>query len=225
MNLFSESLKRHISEYYLLYLFEYALVFPLWLNLLPSFVFKHIYTAPFLLYFNLTSLLIVLAGCLKNRRPASRIPDRAILLVAVVLHLAILITLLLAAVSFRDFALPLIFSSAISIWWIVIYFTDSPAASLKNNKDIGRKIIKYYVLCALLLYVPFMLLGKYFKGKINLIAGQDSAEFFKDLNYKQLEKMLDQTMLQYIGTAFLLAAIVTILFLYFFKRVKNELAR
>jgi hypothetical protein len=90
---------------------------------------------------------------------------------------------------------------------------------------IGKKVTKYFILCAVLLYVPSLLLSRYYKHQAAAILAAGSVKESGKLDYLQAEKMLDNKMWQVAGLEFLLVMLILALFLYFYKRERHAIWR
>ena len=217
------SLRRHVFEYYLFYVLAYGLVLPIWLKLAVMFSSKNIDESFSLLFFIMGGLLIPVAGGLKHYRPKLKIIDRALLAAGLLIEVVFLVKLFKPALSHVAVALPLSISLAVSTWWTVVYFLDLSNLDKGRNYLIGKEVLKYFILCALLLYVPSMMLGKYYRHQVDAILAAGSVNVAGGLDSKQIEKMIDEKMWQARGLLSILIIFILILLFYFYRRVKNRI--
>jgi len=217
------SLRRHVLEYYLFYVLAYGLVLPIWLQLAVMFLSKNDDESFPSLFLIMGSILILVAGGLKHYQPKLQIIDRMLLAVGLLIEVVFLVKLFKPALSHVVVALPLSISLAVSTWWTVVYFLDLSNLDKGKNNLIGKEVIKYFILCAVLLYVPSMLLGEYYKHQVDAILAVGSVNVAGGLDYTQIEKMIDEKMWQARGLVSILIISILILLFYFYRRVKNSI--
>lgn len=222
MTTLSESIKRHLSEYYLFYVLAYGLVLPAWFNLLSLLLYKHMSLGLSFLLITIGVTLAFAAGGLRHYQPKLKVVHGALLGVGILLQVVSLAKLFGPALSDIGVALPVAISVAVSLWWIVIYFVDLSDLNREKNKLIGGRVLKYFVLCAVLLYAPSLLLNRYYSKQIKAIFPAGSVHLSGGLDYVQIEKIMDETVWKAKGLISLLTVFILILLFYFYRRAKNS---
>ncbi len=218
---FLKSLKRHVVEHYLFYILAYVLVSPMWLKLIVVFLYKNMNVVPLLFLFNAGALLIFIAAGFKHYRSKLKVFAGILFVAGLLIECIVMAQLFVPAFSQAAIALPLLISSAMSGWWVIIYFLDLSGMDREKSKLLGKQVLKYFILCAVLLYGSSALLSGYYRRQIEAILAADSVNVAGGLDSTQIEIMMDEKMWQVVLLGFLQFIVIIILFFYFYNRVKT----
>jgi hypothetical protein len=213
----SESLKRHMMDYFLFCILSYGLVSAVWIKIAGVYSMTAWALVSLLSGLLLSTMAVLLAAVIQNIHPKMKILGGVLLPFALASQIYFLIKL--APTVLTDYAtgVLVLFSLAASLWSIPVYFTG---LDKEKNKLIGRKIVKYFILSAFLFYVPTLFLGRYYKQQIDKIFAAGSVNVAGGLNSAQIEKMIDATLRQANMIHLLLTLFVVILFFFLYRKVK-----
>ena len=217
-----QSLKRHLLEYYLFYILAYALALPIWLELVRMFLTKNIDVAFSLIVFILGSMVILAAGILKHNFPKLSLLSKILLFVGLGVEVIFLSQLLKPLLSETAVAVPGLVSMAVSVWWIVIYCLDLSGINRERNRLLGKKMLRYLIVTAALLYIPFIMLSRYYRRQIDAVVAAGSVNVPGGMDYRQIEMMMDEKLWQAKALVSLLIILALIVFFCFYRRVKNR---
>jgi hypothetical protein len=160
---------------------------------------------------------VLLAVVIQNIQPKIKIISGVLLLLALASQIYFITQLASTILTEYASAVLVLFSLAASLWSILIYFTG---LDNEKNKLIGKKIPIYFILSAVLFYVPTLLLGKYYKHQVDKIFAAGSVNLAGGLNSTQIERMIDATLRQANMVHLLLTLFVIILFFFLYRKVK-----
>jgi hypothetical protein len=215
-----KSLERHVIGYHLFYLLAYVLVMPVWLKLTSLLLYKNMTVAPLLLLFNVGMFLIFVA-IIKHYRSNLRTLARISLVVGLLIEVIALVQLLVPTLSHPAVALPMLISLVMSIWWTVVYFLDLSSINREQSKLLGKQVLRYFILCAVLLYGSSAVLGVYYRRQIDAILAAGSVNVAGGLDSTQIESMMDARIWQAALLDFVQLIVIVVVFLYFYKRART----
>jgi hypothetical protein len=217
--------KQQAQKYFPFYLLSLSLFLPIWLQLLGLTFYRNRFIVVSLGFYYIGIMFISLAATLKHFKPKFKISNKLLLFVGLCIQTLCLFVLYASASStlVLDVLIFVFVSLLISAWWLMMYFVDLADLDIEKARLIGKKITRYFILCAVLLYVPSMLLGRYFKHQAATILATGSSKVMGALDYLQAEKMLDNIMWQATGLELFLTIFILCLFFYFYKRERNAI--
>lgn len=216
-----ERAKQHIAEYYVFYALTCALVAPTWFRLTAMLLYKHADQALLLQMFTIGIALILIAAAIRHNLRQWRMAARILLGAGMLISIIYSARLLEPARSHAPVALLLIISVAVTVGAVAVYVIDLPRMSRERNALIGKIVLKYFVLCAVLLYLASGLLSRYYRHQLDAILNGGSMQGASGAQYGQLAITLDATMRQAIALQSLLCLLAVMLFLCFFVKAKN----
>ena len=212
MDRFIRSLKKHIAEYFLFYLLVYGLFNPLWIRLLPILFLKNLIVFNFknndlnfnniyfLLAAHVSGLLTVVAATIKRRSPKFKNVHRILFGVGLLIQSFFFAELLAPALSDATVALAVFIYLVPAILWTAIYLLAPLNFNKEKNRILGKKLLKYVVLCGTLLYVASSFWAKYYSNQVK-------------------EIIENEKVWQAVGWLFLIQTFVLTLFFYFYRRI------
>ena len=214
-----ESLKRHVVEYFLFYILLYGLTLPAWLQLVFLSSYKNIRNILSLPIIFVSVVFVFLFAILKHEQTRIKLFSGPLLLCCLILQLFYIIKFYSIILSSYILAALVVISIVMSVWSVLVYFYG---LDKERNKFIGKEIMNYFLLSAVLFYVPTVLLGRYYKRQINKILAAGSVNVDGGLNYDQIVMMIDAKIGQASLLQLFLTAFVAILFFFFYRKVKNS---
>jgi hypothetical protein len=216
----SVSFKRHVIEYQWFYILACAFIGPAWVKFMffpamaAGYFSENMEILPFFVYFTVGYVLVFFAGSLQFQWKLSA---KIVLGIGLVMEAVTLSKLIAPARGHAVVALPLLISLAMSMWWVVVYFLNlsSGAMDREKNKRIVRRVMKYFVLCAVLLYgTLWMLMEGYFRRSIEAIYSAGNID-----SVQKSRSMIEQLWHMELSVIFLLV-IITALFFNLYRRTK-----
>lgn len=217
-----ELLKRQMKDYFLFCVLSYTLVSVVWIKIAGVYTITAWTSIGLLSNLVLSTIGVFLGVVIQNVHARMKIPGRILLSIAAVFQLYFLIKL--ASIALTEYAAGVLalFSLGASLWSILISFTG---LDIEKNKVVGKKIPIYFILSAVLFYVPTLLLGKHYKQEIDKIFASGSLNVAGGLNSVQIEKMIDATLRQANMLHALLTLFVVVLFFFLYRKVKDSAER
>jgi hypothetical protein len=215
-----ESLKRAAVEYYLFCVLTYVLIASVWYKYATWFSYKDVSNTLLLPILFLVVLLIVFGAVLKERKPKLTVIAWLLQMLGVFLQTLLIIKLYGAILTNYIFGAIVLMSIIVSVWSILANLNGLNA---ENNKLLGKKIMKHFLLTAITFVIAVFLMGEYFGRKVADIVSSGSLYVQGGLNSEMMERMIDAKIWQANLLLSLLTVITTGLFFVFYRRVKNSL--
>ncbi len=213
----SESFKRQIRDYFLFCILSYGLVSVVWLKIAGAYSITAWALISLLSKLLLSTMGVLLAAMIRNIHPKMKIIGGVLLPLALAAQIYFLIELAPTVLTEYATRILVLFSLAASLWSILIYFTG---LDNEKNKLIGKKIPIYFILLAILFYVPTLILGRYYKHQVDKIIATGSLNAAGGLNSTQIGKMIDATLRQANMVHLLLTLFMVILLFFLYRKVK-----
>ncbi len=222
MSNWDAALKNHLCEYYLFHILALTLMLPIWLEFVRLTLLRNATGALAVISFALGIMLTVAAAGLKHGVAKWKVFTRILLIAGLGVEAVCGFQLLTMPMVDLTVAILGFLSLAVATWWVIIYCVDLSARNKDQDRLIARKMLKYYVLSAGILYLPYVPLARHYRGQIAKFADRHSTMNALAEVGADLLGVVDGILWQMEAWLILLSICALTTLLYSFKRTKDR---